>query len=124
MRKKINLWKCSIGLFVVVGLYAFWFVYKKTLASMLILLVITACASVFYVYCNRRITLPEGYTVVQARRFYRACMAEGLNSRRKLTEDEAVLQRIVGQHECAAGMDEEALWKLYCDGRAADSLKM
>ena len=121
MRKKISLWKCSVVFFFIVLLYALWFLYKKTLPVLIVLLVLTAAASVFYVICTKRITLPAGYTAVQAQRFYRGCTAKGLTSRRKMAENEALLQSVVRKYDFAGEMDPDALWELYCDGRAVDA---
>ena len=121
MRKKINLWKSSVVFFFIVLLYALWFLYKKTLPSLIVLLILVAAGSIFYWYCTKRITLPEGYTAVQAQRFYRSCMAEGLDSRRKMAENEAQLQSVVKKHDFAGEMDPDALWTLFCNGRSVDS---
>ena len=121
MRKKINLWKSSVAFFFIVLLYALWFLYKKTLPSLIILLILIAVAGTFYWYCTKRITLPEGYTAVQAQRFYRSCIAAGLNSRRKMAENEALLQSVVKKHDFAGEMDADALWTLFCNGRAAEA---
>lgn len=121
MRKKINLWKSSVVFFFIVLLYALWFLYKKTIPSLIVLLILVAAASVFYWYCTKRIILPEGYTAVQAQRFYRSCMNEGLDSRRKMMENEALLQKVAKKHDFAADMAPDALWMLFCNGRAVDS---
>ena len=121
MRKKINLWKISVVFFFIVLLYALWFLYKKTLPSLIVLLILVAAAGIFYWYCTKRITLPEGYTAVQAQRFYRSCMDEGLDSRRKMMENNALLQNVVKKHDFTGDMDPDALWTLFCNGRAVNS---
>ena len=122
LKLNIDLWKCSVVFFVLVLLYGAWFLYKKTVTQLIILLILLTVSCVFYTYCNKRITLPEGYTVIQARRFYRSCLKAGLNSRRKLDDNEDILQEIVKKYDFAANLTSDALWKLYCDGRAADNL--
>lgn len=120
MKTDIRLWRFSVGFFVAVFIYGAWFVYKKTVAHMIVLVILTAVSCALYVYARKRITLPEGYTVLQAKRFYRDCTAEGLTSRRRMAENPAVLKRIVKRHEYAVGFDEDAIWKLYCCGRAEE----
>ena len=120
MRKKITLWKCSVACFVLTFLYGLWFVNKKTIPSLILLLILITGASIFYVLCSRRITLPGGYTAIQAQRFYRSCIDAGLDSRRKLTENEALLQSVLQKYDFAQKMDSNAVWELFCNGRSID----
>lgn len=121
MKNEIKKWKLSVVLLAFAGVYGMWFIYTKTVSSLIILLILLTAASVYFHYCTKLITLPGGYTVIQAQRFYKECVSRGLNSRNKLRENPELAREIAGKFDFAGGLDDDALGQLYIDGKAVES---
>ena len=72
-KKFFYLWFFSAGLFVIPMIFMCFFVYKSTIPRSIAIMVITAVIFAFFLYCNKKNMLPDGYTTIQALFFYLKC---------------------------------------------------
>ena len=120
MKLKIYLWFVSVGFFLIVFFDGLWFMYKKTIADLIILLVLTAAACAFYIISSKMIKMPGGYTAVQAHRFYKSCTKEGITKKKLLKENRELLEPVLKKHNFAKDMDKDMLSKLFSDGHSIE----
>ena len=121
MKTKIKRWKISALLLFLSSVYGLYFIYAKSIPRLIILFLLLTASGIYFYYCTKQITLPGGYTAVQAQRFYRACSERGFKSRNALRENEDLLKEIAKKYDFAANLDTEGLLRLYSDGRSVDS---
>ena len=98
-----------------------WFLYVKTIISMVVLAVMMVALFVWYSYCAKIVTLPEGYNIFQALMFYKSCVKTGINSLDDAKKNQDLLKDILDEQGITDVSDMEALWKLYCDGQEVNS---
>ena len=122
MKNKVHLWYASIAFFGVVFLFGLWFMYKKTVINMALLFVLTALSCWFYMYCNKQIRLPGGYTAIQAHRFFKSCVENGIDTRRTFAAEKEKLDVVVKKYDFTQDMDVEALWKVFQDGQSIEHM--
>ena len=106
----------------IILLCCIWFTHVKTMFSMVILLVLMVAWIIFYIPCIKMMTLPEGYTIIQAVVFYRKCVKKGFDSLSKIKKNRYFLKQFLQKKGITTVQDVEGLWKLYCDGKEIDSL--
>ena len=120
MKKKVLL---LIVLFVfsfITMVTGLWLILDKTVVSMLVFIILMVILFFYYSYCIREITLPEGYTILQALLFYRKCVKLGIDSYSSDVKKYKLLKRISKEKNIFISMDEKKLWKLFFDGKEID----
>ena len=116
--KKILLTVLSLFIFsFVVLLCGVWFLYVKTIFSMVVLTIMMILLFFWYSHCAKVVTLPEGYTVFQALIFYQSCVKIGVNCLDDAKTNHELLKDISEEQGITDLSSVEDLWKLYCVGQ-------
>lgn len=122
MKKKIFTLMALFVFSIIVMLCGLFFIFDKTIVSMLVFIILMTILFLCYPYCIKEITLPEGYTILQALSFYRKCVKAGINSNNYTVKRYKVLKSISKEIGITISSDEKTLWKLYCNGKEIDSI--
>ena len=88
---------------------------------MIVLSIMMVAWLFWYSRCIKIMTLPEGYTIYQAVVFYRSCVKLGVNIFDDVKTNYELLLGVSQEKGITTALDEEALWKLYCDGKEINS---
>lgn len=83
VNRYINMWYCSI-VCISLGLIAFVVgMYAKNLYCWSFCAVMFICFTALFIFSNKKLTLEQGYTVIQAMTFYKECKKAGIKKNYK-----------------------------------------
>ena len=116
-KKFFFLWFLSVGLFVIPMISMCYFVQISTIPRSISILAITAAIVAFYLYCNKKNMLPEGYTTIQALFFYLKCKKNGIPSSKNFHTKTDAIRKIAKKYDFAKNFSDEELLQLFNTGK-------
>lgn len=124
MKKRLLTAFSLLAFSFIILLCCIWFTYAKTIFSMIILFALIIVWLILYLPCIKAMTLPEGYTILQAVMFYRKCVKKGIYSydQIKIKRNRLFLKHYLQKKGIETDLDVNGLWKMYCDGKEVCSL--
>lgn len=109
---KIIKWYVSfIPLAIAIILFGFCFIFESNIIYYIIMFMFFVAFVRLYLKANKRITLSDGYTLIQAMSFFKACNKKNLQP--SDSENIKELMKLANELEYACELSEEQVITLY-----------
>ena len=114
--RNVKFWFASFILLVLAAVLAVVCFLTNVLELYVVCGVVLLAFVIIYVLTTKAITHKDGYTLIQAMHFFRACQKAGIDNGRLTNEKKELICRIAVQFDYSSGLDQKQVLCLYQTG--------
>lgn len=114
--RNVKFWFASFILLVLAAVLAVVCFLTNVLELYVVCGVVLLAFVIIYVLTTKAITHKDGYTLIQAMHFFRACQKAGIENGHLTNEKKELICRIATRYDYSSGLDQRQVLCLYQTG--------